>query len=62
MVRLLIAVAGRLRGDRGEVGPIGYTIMVSGIVLLAILVVGWGESIADHFMSEVQLGDGGGGD
>lgn len=62
VVRLLTAAAGRLRGDRGEVGPIGYTVMVAGIVLLAILVVGWGESIANYFMSEVQLGDSGGGD
>lgn len=66
MFRLIAAVASRLRQlisphqrDRGEVGPIGYTVMVAGIVLLALLVVGWGESIANYFMSEVDLGDGG---
>lgn len=62
MIRLLTALAVRLRDDRGEVGPIGYAIIVSGVVLLAILVVGWGENIAKTFMEDVQLGDGGGGD
>lgn len=62
MVRLLTALKSRLQGDRGEVGPIGYTIMVSGIVLLAIAVVAWGGEIADHFMTvDYGSGDGGGG-
>jgi hypothetical protein len=43
-----------LRCDRGEVGPIGYAVMVAGIVLLAIGVVAWGNEVAGIFMDKVQ--------
>lgn len=40
--------------DRGEVGPIGYAVMVAGIVLLALAVVSWGNEIADLFMGKLD--------
>lgn len=43
--------------DRGEVGPIGYTVMVAGIVMLAIAVVAWGESVAERFMGDLDSGE-----
>lgn len=53
-------VGGRLRRvppgrrDRGEVGPIGYAVMVAGIVLLALAVVAWGNDLADRFMGRLD--------
>ena len=40
------------RPDLGEVGPIGYAVMVAGIVLLAVAVVAWGSEVADFFMGK----------
>jgi hypothetical protein len=40
--------------DRGEVGPIGYAVMVAGIVLLALAVVSWGNDIAELFMGKLE--------
>lgn len=40
--------------DRGEVGPIGYAVMVAGIVLLAVAVVAWGNEVADTFMGRIE--------
>ncbi|HEY8452240.1 MAG: hypothetical protein FWJ70_11305 [Micromonosporaceae bacterium] len=40
--------------DRGEVGPIGYAVMVAGIVLLALAVVAWGNDLADRFMGRLD--------
>lgn len=73
MYGLLGALAARihllraaLRNDRGETGPLGYAVMVSAIVLLAIFVAAWGREVAEHFMEQVEDvpvggGDGGGG-
>lgn len=59
--RITVAVrarVARLRApqwrDRGEVGPIGYAVMVAGIVLLAVAVVAWGNEIADQFMGKLD--------
>ncbi|HLU33675.1 MAG TPA: hypothetical protein VKZ74_06630 [Natronosporangium sp.] len=40
--------------DRGETGPLGYAVMVSAIVLLAIFVVAWGEDVARFFMEQIE--------
>jgi hypothetical protein len=52
--------------DRGETGPLGYAVMVSAIVLLAIFVAAWGQDVAEYFMNQVEGvsvgGDGGSGD
>lgn len=48
----------RAHPDRGEFGPIAYTIMVSAMVVLALVVVAWGDNIANEFMSDVGNGDG----
>lgn len=50
-----IAVAWKtLRGDRGETGPLGYAVMVSAIVLLAVFVAAWGRDVAEFFMNQVE--------
>lgn len=57
MMRIVAAVARLLpaeRPDRGEVGPIGYAVMVAGIVLLALAVVAWGNEVADGFMDKLD--------
>jgi hypothetical protein len=41
-------------GDGGEVGPIGYAVMVAGIVLLAVAVVAWGNEVAGVFMGRLD--------
>ena len=45
---------GAPRRDRGETGPLGYAVMVSAIVLLAIFVVAWGEDVARFFMTQID--------
>ena len=62
MLRLFTALTVRLRNDRGEVGPIGYAILVSGVVLLAIAVAAWGRQIADTYLNIDYGSPGGGGD
>lgn len=57
MIRIVGAWLRRVppeRRDRGEVGPIGYAVMVAGIVLLALAVVAWGNDIADRFMGKLD--------
>jgi hypothetical protein len=51
-----IAVKWRLvlRDDRGETGPLGYAVMVSAIVLLAVFVAAWGRDVAEFFMNRVE--------
>lgn len=48
--------------DRGEFGPMAYTVMVSAMVLLAVAVAAWGEQLANSFMSNTPDGIGGGGE
>lgn len=50
--------------DRGEFGPMAYTVMVSAMVLLALAVAAWGQDLADTFMTNTpeELPDGGDGD
>ena len=45
---------GQPQRDRGETGPLGYAVMVSAIVLLAIFVVAWGEDVARFFMEQIE--------
>jgi hypothetical protein len=54
MVQLLSTLAGRLRSDRGEFGPMAYAVMVSALVLLAVAVAAWGSDIANLFMGQVD--------
>ena len=54
MWHLVIALAGRLRSDRGEFGPMAYAVMVSAMVILALAVAAWGEEIANAFMDQVE--------
>lgn len=65
-MRRLSAALGRrltgLRSDRGEFGPMAYAVMVSAMVLLAIVVAAWGESIANLFMDQIDAPAGGDGD
>lgn len=67
MLPLTMALSSYVRalrgtGDRGEVGPIGYTVMVSAIVVLALAVLVWGEGVAQMFMTNLdgEIGNGGG--
>lgn len=69
-VALVLALALRARhaaqhaarhSDRGEFGPMAYAVMVSAMVLLALAVAAWGESIADLFMAQIEGPGGGGG-
>lgn len=55
MYRLLVAWRLlRLQEDRGETGPLGYAVMVSTIVLLAVFVAAWGRDVAEFFMNKVE--------
>lgn len=54
MYRLYVAWRLRLRDDRGETGPLGYAVMVSAIVLLAVFVAAWGRDVAEFFMNQVE--------
>jgi hypothetical protein len=54
MYRLAATLATRLRGDRGEFGPMAYAVMVSAMVILALAVAAWGEEIANAFMDRVE--------
>lgn len=54
MYRLYVAWRLRLRDDRGETGPLGYAVMVSAIVLLAVFVAAWGRDVAEFFMNKVE--------
>lgn len=62
MLGRLIDLAGRLRSDRGEFGPMAYAVMVSALVVLAVAVAAWGENLANLFMGEVAGVTPGGGD
>lgn len=53
MYRLFVAWR-LLRDDRGETGPLGYAVMVSAIVLLAVFVAAWGRDVAEFFMNKVE--------
>ena len=54
VVAALRAWSGSPQRDRGETGPLGYAVMVSAIVLLAIFVVAWGEDVARFFMTQID--------
>jgi hypothetical protein len=50
----LFALLKSLQADRGEFGPMAYAVMVSAMVVLALVVAAWGESIANEFMARVE--------
>lgn len=54
MLRILWTLSRRLRNDRGETGPLGYAVMVSAIVLIALAVAAWGGDVATYFMDQVE--------
>lgn len=48
------AVTGTEHRDRGEFGPISYALMIAAVVLLAGVIVAWGNDLAHLFMDRLD--------